>query len=176
MPKDWYPVIELPISWDQFWQLPRNPAYKYEYFDGKAWLSPRPKAQHVLLKLRSVRRSIAAVKTHEKVAIRRLADKDWRLLPRLFAAAFQLVQPYSSLNEVLACELRATASGGPRQATGARSLRNPAWLPFASPIGRSWERRLSRSCPAAIRPSGILGGGTSVPPPMPLLAGLGGRT
>ena len=37
---DWFSAIELPITWQQFWQLPQNPAYKYEYFDGHAWLSP----------------------------------------------------------------------------------------------------------------------------------------
>src|SRR2546423_464085 len=29
---DWMPVIRLPLTLDQFHQLPRNPAYKYEYF------------------------------------------------------------------------------------------------------------------------------------------------
>ena len=39
----WFSVIKLPLSWRQFHQLPRNPAYKYEYLDKTAWLSPRPK-------------------------------------------------------------------------------------------------------------------------------------
>ena len=32
----------LPLTTEQFWQLPRHPAYKYEYFDGAVHLSPRP--------------------------------------------------------------------------------------------------------------------------------------
>ena len=39
----WFSVIKLPMSWRQFHQLPRNPAYKYEYLEEAAWLSPRPK-------------------------------------------------------------------------------------------------------------------------------------
>src|SRR5690242_3037494 len=47
----WFSEIELPLTFEQFKTLPTNPAYKYEYFDAKAWLSPRPKSCHVLLNL-----------------------------------------------------------------------------------------------------------------------------
>ena len=47
----WYPFIKLPLTIEQFHQLPRNPAYKYEYIDGEAWLTARPKAYHALLTL-----------------------------------------------------------------------------------------------------------------------------
>jgi len=30
----WFSTIQLPLTFEQFWQLPRNPAYKFEYFDG----------------------------------------------------------------------------------------------------------------------------------------------
>src|SRR5437588_294883 len=39
---EWMPALQLPLTWEQFLQLPRNPAYKYEYLEGKAFLSPRP--------------------------------------------------------------------------------------------------------------------------------------
>ena len=39
----WFSVIKLPMSWRQFHRLPRNPAYKYQYLEKAAWLSPRPK-------------------------------------------------------------------------------------------------------------------------------------
>ena len=48
---DWFSAIELPLTKRQFRQLPQNPAYKYEYFDGRAWLSPRPKNYHAVLNL-----------------------------------------------------------------------------------------------------------------------------
>jgi hypothetical protein len=36
-------VVGLAIPFEQFRSLPRNPAYEYEYPDGRAVLSPRPK-------------------------------------------------------------------------------------------------------------------------------------
>ena len=51
---DWFSAIELPLNMRQFRQLPQNPAYKYEYFDGHAWLSPRPKSCHAILDLQSL--------------------------------------------------------------------------------------------------------------------------
>ena len=52
---DWFSAIELPLTKRQFRQLPQNPAYKYEYFDGRAWLSPRPKNYHAVLNLQELR-------------------------------------------------------------------------------------------------------------------------
>lgn len=37
MQDKWFRCIELPISRDQFHQLPRNAAYKYEYFSDKVY-------------------------------------------------------------------------------------------------------------------------------------------
>jgi GNAT superfamily N-acetyltransferase len=96
---DWYSAIELPITWQQFWQLPRNPAYKYEYFNGRAWLSPRPENYHAVLDLRTFARPIADMVPDDKVAIRALQDTDWQRLPKLFAAAFRGVQPFASLSD-----------------------------------------------------------------------------
>jgi len=96
---DWFSAIKLPLTWEQFWQLPQNPAYKYEYFDGHARLSPRPKSHHVVLDLRTFARPIAEMATDDKVAIRPLQDADWQQLPRLFAAAFHRVQPFASLTD-----------------------------------------------------------------------------
>ena len=66
---DWFSAIELPLTWQQFWQLPQNPAYKYEYFDGHAWLSPRPKSYHAVLDLQTFARPIDMV-TDDKVTVR----------------------------------------------------------------------------------------------------------
>ena len=96
---DWFSTIELPLTWQQFWQLPQNPAYKYEYFDGRAWLSPRPKTYHAVLDLRTFARPIAGMATDDKLVIRPLQDADWQRLPELFAAAFHRVQPFASLTD-----------------------------------------------------------------------------
>jgi hypothetical protein len=89
---DLYPRIELPIPIDQFHILPRNPAYKYEYRDGRAVLTPRPKFQRGVLDLRPLPRE---------------GDWDVRPLPAgevlslapTFYAAFVRQQPFASLDE-----------------------------------------------------------------------------
>jgi ribosomal protein S18 acetylase RimI-like enzyme len=97
----WFSVIKLPLSGKQFHQLPRNPAYKYEYWDERAWLYPRPKFY-------SARRPLQAspvdpppeIEVHgEAIRFRRLEDRDWPRLSRLFALAFDRVQPFASLGE-----------------------------------------------------------------------------
>jgi GNAT superfamily N-acetyltransferase len=93
----WFSTIELPLTWEQFHQLPQNAAYKYEYFDGHAWLTPRPKTYHGLLDLRSFDRTIAEPVTEEKIIVRPLVDEDWPRLPPLFTAAFGRVQPFAGL-------------------------------------------------------------------------------
>jgi GNAT superfamily N-acetyltransferase len=107
MIEDWFSAIELPLTWQQFWQLPRNPAYKYEYFDGRGWLSPRPKSYHAVLDLQAFARPIADMATDDTVVVRPLQDADWKCLPKLFAAAFDRVQPFASLTD----EERLTAAG-----------------------------------------------------------------
>ena len=48
---EWMPTLKLAITYDEWQQLPRNASYKYEYFDGKAWLTPRAKFYHAVLDL-----------------------------------------------------------------------------------------------------------------------------
>jgi hypothetical protein len=96
----WFSVIKLPMSWRQFHRLPRNPAYKYEYLEKAAWLSPRPKFY-------SARRVLGgepagpALDTElpEAVDFRRLEDRDWSRLSRVFAGSFERVQPFASLGD-----------------------------------------------------------------------------
>lgn len=97
----WFSVIKLPLSWRQFHQLPRNPAYKYEYLDKAAWLSPRPKIYSARLTLRPPVDSIPAeIEAHHKgVRFRRLEDRDWPRLSRLFAGSFHRVQPFARLSD-----------------------------------------------------------------------------
>ncbi len=96
----WFSVIRLPLSWRQFHQLPRNPAYKYEYLEKAAWLSPRPKYYSARLKLGASGDSPAPpAELPEAVGFRRLEDRDWPRLSRPFAASFHRVQPFASLGE-----------------------------------------------------------------------------
>ena len=48
----WFSTIKLPLSLKQFHQLPQNPAFKYEYINKIAWISPRPKFYSARLALR----------------------------------------------------------------------------------------------------------------------------
>jgi GNAT superfamily N-acetyltransferase len=94
----WFSAIELPLTFEQFEQLPQNPAYKYEYFEGTAWLSPRPKSYHAVLDLPAFAPPIETL-TEEPVHIRPLVDDDWESLPGVFAAAFHRVQPFASVDD-----------------------------------------------------------------------------
>src|SRR5438045_5127432 len=89
---EWMPHIQLPISIEQFRQLPRNSAYKYEYLNAAACLSPRPKHYHALLELRPL-------SGDESVAVFPLTGDELARLDRLFAGAFRDIQPYGSLDD-----------------------------------------------------------------------------
>jgi GNAT superfamily N-acetyltransferase len=97
----WFSIIKLPLSLRQFHRLPRNPAYKYEYLEKAAWLSPRPKFYSARLALSPSSSGppseIAA--QDEAIRFRLLEDRDWPKLSRLFAASFDRVQPFASLGE-----------------------------------------------------------------------------
>jgi hypothetical protein len=97
----WFSIIKLPMSWKQFHQLPRNPAYKYEYSGKTAWLSPRPKFYNARLRLRpAVDGPPPEIDVdREAIRFRRLEDRDWPRLSRLFAGSFHRVQPFASLGD-----------------------------------------------------------------------------
>ncbi len=99
MMDDWYSTIELPLTIEQFRTVPRNAAYKYEYFGGRAVLSPRPNGYYSLLDLDTFSPLFADLPPSEKFAIRQLQGADWKRLPRLFSAAFHRVPPFSGLND-----------------------------------------------------------------------------
>ena len=97
----WFPVIRIPMTLRQFHQLPRNPAYRYDYLDGRAILSPRPRCYGARLTLRrSEGGPPAEVEAHrERVVFRRLEADDWPDLARPFVSGFQRVQPFASLGD-----------------------------------------------------------------------------
>ena len=94
----WFSTIKLPITFKQWEKLPQNRAYKYEYFGGRAWLTPRPKGYHALLDL-SAFRSPLRMQPPDEIVIRPVAAGDWKRMPKIFAAAFHRVQPFSSLTD-----------------------------------------------------------------------------
>src|SRR2546426_3478620 len=96
MNDEWMPGLKLAMSIEQFQQLPRNAAYRYEYLDGTAWLSPRPKHFHAQLDLAA---PCAKAETAVKVKLRQLRQTDWHLLEGVFAAAFQRIQPFAGLED-----------------------------------------------------------------------------
>ena len=97
---EWFEVIELPISIEQFHALPINPAYKYEYFGGRAVLSPRPKIHTAVLPL-SPRPAPGPVEVwkDDVFATRAFRESDWDALPGLFASAFWRVQPFCAMDD-----------------------------------------------------------------------------
>ena len=95
----WFPTIKLPLTFKQFERLPRNPAYKYEYLDDKAWLSPRPKQYSALLELSPLEEVPVVDVQREPIRIRRFEPADWDALPEVFAASFSRVQPFASLSD-----------------------------------------------------------------------------
>jgi GNAT superfamily N-acetyltransferase len=109
MSDDWMPLIKLPLTAEQFLQLPRNPAYKYEYLGRKAYLTPRPRHYHAWLDLQPIEAPGLA-------DLRPLRADDLPGLERLFAAAFRTIQPFGSLCD--ADRLRAARQALARTRTG----------------------------------------------------------
>src|SRR5947209_5345274 len=93
----WMPTLKLPLTPEQFQQLPRNPAYRYEYLDGHGYLSPRGRHYHALLDLRP----LAAA---ESVDLTPIAPADFAALDKLFADAFRSIQPFGGLDETTRLE------------------------------------------------------------------------
>lgn len=88
----WMPTITLPITAEQFRQLPRHPAYRYEYVEGKAVLTPYGMHYHALMDL-------APMDVPGEVSLRGVRPADWMELVPIFAATFRTIQPYGSLDE-----------------------------------------------------------------------------
>ena len=92
---EWMPPLTLPMSADVFRRLPRHPAYRYEYADGAARLTPRPRHYHATLDLR---RYLASAPAGD-AEVRHAEDRDFDKLTGLFAAAFGNTQPFAGLTD-----------------------------------------------------------------------------
>jgi hypothetical protein len=96
----WFRALKLPLTVKQFHQLPQNPAFKYEYFEKTAWLSPRPQYYSARLALGPQDQPAPLeLDASEPVGFRGLEQRDWGRLSSLFAAAFRQVQPFAGLSE-----------------------------------------------------------------------------
>jgi GNAT superfamily N-acetyltransferase len=116
---EWMPLIKLPLTPEQFRQLPRNAAYKYEYVDDQAYLSPRARHYHAMLDLRPL-------EVEGGIMVQRLELQDLDRLVDVFAEAFRGVQPYGSLDD-------ATRREAARQALErTRGGGDGPWVPQAS--------------------------------------------
>jgi GNAT superfamily N-acetyltransferase len=123
---EWMPALSLKLSWKQFHQLPRNSAYKYEYLNRRAYLSPRPKHYHALLSLSSFSAVPNPLGPASQTTYRLVQDEDWPALEPLFTASFGNIQPFGSLDEK---ELKQAAR---KSLERARSGGDGPWIPEAS--------------------------------------------
>ena len=116
MSEKWFRVQEFGITWEEFHRLPRHPAYKKEYFGGRALFTPRPNARHAVLELERPE-DRTRLGPPDEIDIRPLGESDGEGLRSLFAAAFHRTQPFESLDDktrVQAAEacLEKTRAGG----------------------------------------------------------------
>jgi GNAT superfamily N-acetyltransferase len=110
----WMSPLHLPLTFEQFRRLPRNPAYKYEYFDGTAWIGPRPRYYHALLDLGPL--AAAPLPGADPAAVLRpVREGDWEGLVPVFAAAFRGQQPFGGLDDAARHEAARKALGHTRR-------------------------------------------------------------
>jgi GNAT superfamily N-acetyltransferase len=107
---DWMPHLRLSLSLAELHQLPRHPAYKYEYINGEAWISPRPRCYHARLDLLAFVAAPDQTEVPQTAPVRAFRDEDWEALVPVFAASFARQQPFGSLEP------------GPRQDAARQSL------------------------------------------------------
>jgi ribosomal protein S18 acetylase RimI-like enzyme len=97
-----YRQIRLRISGWKWEHLPRHAAYKYEYFDGKALLSPRPRTVDMALDLAKWQgiRPLAKdeIQSRNMIRVRTITDADWPELTDTFYSAFSQEEPFKSFS------------------------------------------------------------------------------
>jgi GNAT superfamily N-acetyltransferase len=90
---EWMRGLQLLLTPEQFQQLPRNGAFRYDYLNGTGYIAPRPRHYHALLDL-----APTAAGAVEGVALRPVRPDDWEALVPLFAEAFRHTQPFAALD------------------------------------------------------------------------------
>jgi GNAT superfamily N-acetyltransferase len=109
---EWMRGLQLALTAEQFRELPRNSAFRYDYIDGTGYVAPRPRHYHALLELAPV-----AAEAVEGVGLRPLRPDDWPALGPPFAEAFRQAQPFAGLDDATRHEaagrcLERTRTGG----------------------------------------------------------------
>jgi len=110
---EWMVRLDLPITVEQFQRLPRHAAYRYDYFEGRAWINPKPRYYHAMLDLATA----PAEGDSPHARTRPFQADDWDRLPELFASAFRGLQPFGGLADAERAEaarqcLKQTREGG----------------------------------------------------------------
>lgn len=103
---DWFRSYELRVTFHEFECMPRHPAYKYEYYGGRAVITPWPRYQRAVLELTSFPPPASPSGDLSGAHVRPLEPADWGLLPSLLAAAFHGLPPFATLSD----ELRLSAA------------------------------------------------------------------
>ncbi|WP_437188153.1 hypothetical protein SH668x_001583 [Planctomicrobium sp. SH668] len=110
MLNDYFLPIELSVSWNEFLALPRNPAFRYTYFNNTASITANPRYYHCLLALSSPSAeppSKAVSCFYSEFELRQVQETDWQLLREVFRSAFNRSPPLSQLQmsqQQAACE------------------------------------------------------------------------
>jgi len=105
MLNDFFQSLNFEFPWERFVALPRHPAYRYQYREGKASISGNPRYYHCVLPLneQTTARKEPAGKSvscfFSEFDLRRLHESDWKQFSPLFAAAFQQPPPLLQLTE-----------------------------------------------------------------------------
>ncbi len=94
MSDEWMPTLKLKLSRQEFEQLPRHPAYKYELIEGVTHISAWPRHCHGQLRLGRFRVPKGAA---AETTLRRVASADIDALIPLLVGAFAHAQPFGSL-------------------------------------------------------------------------------
>ncbi len=80
------PRLRLSLSLAELHQLPRHPAFRYEFVDGEAWITPRPRCYHARLDLLAFVAAPAQMEVPQAAPVRAFRDEDWEALVPVFAA------------------------------------------------------------------------------------------
>jgi L-amino acid N-acyltransferase YncA len=149
MMDEWMTTLRLRLTLEEFRRLPRNPAYKYEYLSGEAYLTPYPRHYHAVLPLPPPPVPEAPEPAADLV-IREVTEADLPDLERVFTAAFARTQPLASLTS----EARADAA---RQALQRMvSGGDGPWVRQASFVAVKAEEELLGAALVTLLPEGDL--------------------
>jgi GNAT superfamily N-acetyltransferase len=129
---DWMRGLQLELTAEQFRQLPRCSAFRYDYLKDTAYIAPRPRHYHALLRLKPF-----IADEVSGVSLRPVDLSDWPGLIALFAGAFYQVQPFAGLDDA---DRRRAAE---QALTRTRSGGDGPWIEQASFVARDGDGELA---------------------------------